>query len=222
MKKSITPLLMFFAVLFVTCLLISNVAAAKMFQLGPWALTSGVLIFPISYIMSDVIAEVYGFKRARNIMWLGFGMNLLMVIYFQIAIALPAPVWYQNGDAFNTVLSSTPRVFIASLLAYAAGSYINAAAISKIKVMTKGKHFGVRAVISTVLGESVDSIIFISIAFAGTMPFTALWQMVVLQLIVKTVYEIIALPITTIVVRKVKKVEGIDTFDKGIKYGIVG
>lgn len=220
MKKTVTPLYMFFGVLFVTCLLLSNIAASKMIMIGPWAVTAGILIFPIAYIMSDVIAEVYGFKKARNIMWLGFAMNAFMVLYFMLAIAIHPPVWFEGQSAFATVLGSTPRLFVASLTAYVCGAFLNAAVISKMKVLTKGKGFSIRAVVSTIIGESVDSTLFITIAFIGILPKAALLPMIITQLIMKTVYEIVVLPFTSVLVRKVKKVEKLDTFDTGVKYGL--
>lgn len=220
MKKTITPLLMFFGVLFITCLLISNVIASRMIVIGPWEITAGVLVFPIAYIMSDVIAEVYGFKTARYIMWLGFGMNLLMVLYFQAAIHIAAPVWFADAEAFKTALGSTPRLLGASLVAYVCGSYLNAAVISKMKVMMGGKYFGVRAIVSTVVGELVDSCIFITIAFIGALPAGAMVPMILTQVIMKTVYEIVVLPLTSTVVKKVKKVEGLDVYDSKEAYSL--
>jgi hypothetical protein len=204
---------MFFGILFTTCLLVANIIAAKQIQLGPWVVTAGVLCFPISYILSDVVAEVYGFIAARRIIWIAFGMNLLMVIIFMLAIAWPAPVWYQNSEAFATTLGSTPRLLIASLIAYLIGSWLNAAIISKMKVAQKGKGFGIRAVLSTLAGEFVDSLIFLPIAFLGVLP---------LEVSVKTLYEILALPLTAFVVRKVKAYEQLDTFDDGVKRSLVG
>lgn len=219
-KSSITPLFHFFSLLFVTCLLISNVVASKMIQLGPWSITAGVLIFPIAYIMSDVIAEVYGFKAARQVMWLGFAMNALMVLYFQLAILLPAPAWFQGSESFKLTLGSTPRILGASLTAYVAGSFLNAAVISRMKVLSGGKHFGVRAIVSTLVGESVDSCIFITLAFIGTMPAAAMLPMIITQVVMKTAYEAVALPLTTVIVKKVKKAEGVDVYDEGIEYGL--
>jgi len=221
MKKSVSMLFMFFGILFVSCLCFSNVAASKMIMIGPWAITAGVLIFPITYILSDVITEVYGFKKARSIMWLGFGMNLLMVGYFQLAIILKAPVWFTNSEAFKTVLGSTPRLFAASLIAYVAGSFLNSMVLSKMKVHSNGKRFGVRAVVSTLIGEGVDATIFITLAFIGTMPLNTLLGMIVVQLIMKVAYETVALPLTGFVVKKVKLYEGIDVYDRSIKYSLI-
>lgn len=223
MKKS--NLYLFFTVLFTSCILISNIISGKMFQVGPWALPCAVLLFPISYIMSDVIAEVYGFKAARRTMWLGFAMNLLMVVMFQITIILPAPAYFENQAAFATVLGNTPRLLFAGLVSYIIGSWANATVLSKMKLnhrMDGGKGFGTRAVVSTLVGEFMDSLFFIPLAFAGTMPTSALLSMILLQPTVKTVYEIIALPFTSRLVRWVKEKEQIDVYDVGVKYTLFG
>lgn len=223
MKKStVTSLYMFLGVLFTSCLLISNVVANKLIQFGPWSLTAAVIIFPLSYIIGDVLAEVYGFRAARRVMWFGFAMNALMVGLFTIVSHLPVPVWFENGAAYNTVLGNTPRLFAASMLAYIVGSWINAAALSKMKAKSNGKGFGFRAIVSTLLGEIVDSLIFVPFAFFGNMPFEELLKMMILQVSFKTVYEIIILPVTSVVVKKVKKADGIDVIDRNESYKLFG
>lgn len=224
MKKSkVSTLYMFFGILFTTCILISNIAAGKNIMVGPWTLTAGVIVFPISYIMSDVIAEVYGFHAARRVMWLGFAMNLLMVVMFAITIALPAPVWFENQAAFATVLGNTPRLLFAGLISYVFGSWANAAVISKMKVLKQkdgGKGFGWRAVISTIVGESIDSLLFIPLAFVGNVPLGELPMMIILQVLFKTSYEVVMLPVTSRLVKWVKKVEEIDVYDVGETYSL--
>ena len=221
-KNTVTTLYMLLTVLFTSCLLISNIVANKMIQFGPWSLTAAVIIFPLSYILGDVIAEVYGFRAARRTMWLGFAMNGLMVILFTIVSWLPVPVWFEHGDAYSTVLGNTPRLFAASMLAYILGSWINAVTLSKLKVKSNGKGFGFRAIVSTFFGEFVDSLIFVPVAFFGNMPFEELLKMMALQITFKTVYEIIILPVTSIVVKKVKKVDGIDVIDRNESYNLFG
>lgn len=224
MKKSkVSTLYMFFGILFTTCILISNIIAGKNILVGPWTLTAGVIVFPISYIMSDVIAEVYGFRAARRVMWLGFAMNLLMVIMFTITIWLPAPAWFMNQDAFATVLGNTPRLLIAGLISYIFGSWANAAVISKMKVAKKdvgGKGFGWRAIMSTLVGESIDSMLFIPLSFIGSVPLAELPEMIILQVIFKTAYEVVMLPVTSKLVAWVKKVEDTDIYDEGVKYSL--
>lgn len=221
-KNTVTTLYMLLTVLFTSCLLISNIVANKLIQFGPWSLTAAVIIFPLSYILGDVIAEVYGFRAARRTMWFGFAMNGLMVILFTIISWLPVPVWFEHGDAYSTVLGNTPRLFAASMLAYILGSWINAVTLSKLKVKSNGKGFGFRAIVSTFFGEFVDSLIFVPVAFFGNMPFEELLKMMALQITFKTVYEIIILPVTSIVVKKVKKVDGIDVIDRDESYKLFG
>ena len=218
MKKTVSVLFMFAGILFAICLLISNILATKIILIGPWAAPAGVLIFPIAYIINDVIVEVWGYKKARLIIWSGFVVNLLAALFFTLAIVVPAAPFWQNQTAFSTILGSTPRIIIASLLAYLTGSFLNAFVMSKVKVLMKGKDFSVRAILSTLVGETADSMIFITIAFAGSMPFNVLIGMIFTQACIKTVYEIVILPFTIVVVKWVKKVEEIDTFDESISY----
>jgi len=218
MKKTVSVLFMFAGILFAICLLISNILATKIILIGPWAAPAGVLIFPIAYIINDVIVEVWGYKKARLIIWSGFAVNLLAALFFTLAIVVPAAPFWQNQTAFSTILGSTPRIIIASLLAYLTGSFLNAFVMSKVKVLMKGKDFSVRAILSTLVGETADSMIFITIAFAGSMPFNVLIGMIFTQACIKTVYEIVILPFTIVVVKWVKRVEGTDTYDESISY----
>lgn len=223
MKKSkVTSLYMFLGVLFTSCLLISNVVANKLIQFGPWSLTAAVIIFPLSYILGDVLAEVYGFRAARRVMWFGFAMNALMVGLFTVVAYLPAPVWFEHGAAYKTVLGNTPRLFAASMFAYIVGSWINATVLSKLKAKSNGKGFGFRAIISTLCGEAIDSLIFVPFAFLGNMPLTELLKMMILQVTFKTVYEICILPVTAIVVKKIKKYDGVDVIDRNESYKLFG
>jgi uncharacterized integral membrane protein (TIGR00697 family) len=207
-------------ILFATCLLISNILATKILMIGPWAAPAGVLIFPIAYILNDVITEVWGFAKARMIIWTGFAINIMAILFFTLAIAVPGAPFWQNQEAFATILGNTPRIVAASLSAYLVGSFINAFIMSRMKVMTKGKDFPVRAIISTVIGETADSGIFIVIAFAGIFPMGVILTMIFTQAMIKTIYEIIILPVTVWVVRWVKRTEGIDTFDSHLSYNL--
>lgn len=218
MKNKVSVLFMLAGILFATSLLISNILASKIMMIGPWAAPAGVLIFPLAYIINDVIAEVWGFQKARLIIWAGFGVNLLAVSFFSLGIVVTAAPFWQGQDAFTSVLGSTPRIVVASLLAYLAGSFLNAFVMSKFKILTKGKGFSVRAILSTLVGEGADSLIFISIAFAGIFPFKVLLGMIVTQALIKIVYEILILPLTIRGVNYVKKLEGIDTFDYSVSY----
>ena len=218
MKKTVSVLFMFSGILFAICLLISNILATKIILIGSWAAPAGVLIFPIAYIINDVIVEVWGYQKARLIIWSGFAVNIMAVLFFTLALVVPAAPFWQNQDAFATILGSTPRIIAASLLAYLTGSFLNAFVMSKVKILMKGKDFSVRAILSTLVGEAADSFIFIIIAFAGNLPFNVLIGMIFTQACIKTVYEIVILPFTIVVVNWVKKVEGADTFDESISY----
>lgn len=218
MKKSVSVLFMFAGILFAICLLIANILATKIILIGPWAAPAGVLIFPIAYILNDVIVEVWGYQKARLIIWSGFAVNILAVLFFTLAIVVPAAPFWKNQEAFSTILGSTPRIITASLLAYLAGSFLNAFVMSKVKVLMKGKDFSVRAILSTLVGETADSMIFITIAFAGTLPLNILIGMIFTQACIKTIYEIVILPFTILIVKWVKRVEGTDTYDESISY----
>lgn len=220
MKNSVSVLFMFAGILFATCLLISNILATKILLIGSLAAPAGVLIFPIAYILNDVITEVWGFGKARLIIWTGFAVNVLAVLFFTAGIVIPGAPFWPNQEAFATVLGNTPRIVIASLCAYLIGSFLNAFVMSRMKVATKGKGFSGRAILSTLAGESADSLIFISIAFAGVFPAGVLVTMMLTQAMLKTVYEILILPVTMAVVNWVKRVEGVDTFDTNQSYNL--
>ena len=220
MKKEVSVIFMLAGILFATCLLISNILATKILMIGPWAAPAGVLIFPIAYILNDVITEVWGFKKARLIIWAGFAVNILAVSFFTLGILVPGAPFWQNQEAFSTVLGNTPRIVMASLSAYLIGSFLNAFVMSRMKVATKGKGFSGRAILSTVAGESADSLIFISIAFAGVFPIGVLVTMIFTQAMLKTAYEILILPVTIWVVSFVKRTEGVDTFDTNLSYNL--
>lgn len=193
-------------VLFVTCLLLSNVAAFKMIQVGPFVLTSAVILFPITYIVNDVLAEVYGYEKAKFTIKLGFLMNLLMVVFFAVTIWWPAPVWFEHGSAYALVLGNTPRILCASLIAYLVGNTMNAKVLCKMKA-SGGKSLFARCFTSTLVGEFLDSIVFITIGFYGVMPNNELLLMIVTQATFKTLYEAIGYPLTKIVIKKVEAYE---------------
>ncbi len=218
MKNKVSVLFLLAGVFFAACLLISNILASKIILIGLWSAPAGVLIFPLAYIINDVIAEVWGYAKARLIIWAGFGVNLLAVIFFMLAIYMPAAPFYEAQEAFQTILGSSVRIVFASLTAYVVGSFLNAYVMSKFKLMTRGKGFSLRAIVSTIVGEGADSMIFITIAFAEIFPLPVILGMIVTQALLKTAYEILVLPLTIVVVRKVKAIEGVDTFDENISY----
>lgn len=188
---------------FTASLIISNIIAGKTFDFFSVVLPCGVIIFPIIYIVNDVLAEVYGYEKARKVILLGFLMNLVAVICYNITILLPAPVFFENSDAFGVVLGSTLRLLIASFIAYLAGSLVNAKLMVVLKKWNEEKLF-FRCILSTLFGEGLDAIIFITIGFLGTMPVEALIIMIVAQALFKTVYEMIVYPLTRYVIGSVK------------------
>lgn len=193
--------------IFCSCLIVSNILAFKTFTLISSLdiiLPCAVIIFPIIYIVNDVLAEIYGYEKTRNIIFLGFLLNLLAVILYNIAILLPAPIFFTGSQAFETVLSTSLRVLIASFTAYLIGSLINARIMTYLKKKAE-KHLFFRCIFSTLIGEGADALIFITIAFYGTMPFTLLLIMIISQAIFKTVYEILIYPFTRKIINYTKK-----------------
>lgn len=205
-KLSRENLFTILAALFCGCLLISNILASKTFLIGPVMLPSAVLIFPIVYIINDVLAEVFGFKRARLVIIMGFAINLLAVIFYNVAILLPAGM-PEVGEAFKIVLGSSLRILIASFVAYLIGTLLNSFVMAKMKEKGNKKHLMLRCVVSTLVGEGLDAIIFISIAFAGILPASVLFTMIAAQASFKVVYEVIVYPLTKVVIRKAEAIQ---------------
>lgn len=216
-KQPLSLPFMLMAILFNVCLIASNLFETKIFMAGPLALTGGVIIFPVSYILNDCIVEVWGYRKARLVIWTGFAMNFFVVVAAQIVRLLPAAPFWDGGPHFDYMFALAPRITIASLLAFLAGSTVNALVMSKMKVASGGKRFSVRAIVSSIAGESVDSLIFFPIAFIGT-GHKEILMLMVTQIVLKTLYEVVILPVTGVVVKKVKAFEGIDTFDREISY----
>ena len=221
MKEKVSVPFMLLGILFNVCLIAANLLETKVIQIGSLTVTAGLLVFPISYIINDCIAEVWGFKKARLIIWSGFAMNFFVVALGLIAVAIPAAPFWEGEEAFNFVFGLAPRIAIASLIAFLVGSFLNAYVMSRMKLASNGKHFSVRAVLSTLAGESADSLIFFPIAFGGLIPVNDLLKMMLIQAVAKTLYEILVLPLTVRVVNYIKKEEGTDVYDEGISYNIL-
>ena len=217
--KNLSKLFMIIAVIYVTCLLLSNLIAGKM-----WAVTesitlpAAVILFPITYIFGDIFTEVYGFKKARTIIWLGFGCSFFAVAVYLITIALPHPGFWDGQEAYATVLGTTPRVAIASFIGYLFGEFSNSVVLSRLKVATGGKKLWIRTILSTLVGEGLDSIIFVTISFYGTMDNATLARMILFQYLFKVCYEAIFTPVTYAIVNWLKKKEETDVFDYDVKY----
>lgn len=191
----------------VTAILVSNITAFKMVSIGPLTLPAAVFLFPMTYILGNIIVEVYGLAKAKRVIWTGFAMNLLMVIFFAFTVLLPSPGFFDGADAYALVLGSAPRVLAAGLTAFLAGSFLNVNIMDKMKAKDGEAKFKWRAAVSSVFGEGIDALIFITLAFYGTMPNSALLIMVLSQAGFKIAYEIIALPLSAYAVDKIREVE---------------
>lgn len=220
-KTTVTIPFMLLGILFNVCLVASNLLETKVIQIGSITATAGLIVFPISYIINDCIAEVWGFKKARLIIWSGFASNFLVIAFGQLAIHLPAAPYWEGSEGFNFVFGMAPRIAVASLIAFLVGSFLNAYAMSRMKIASAGKHFSLRAIVSTLAGESADSLLFFPIAFAGLIPPAELFLMIGTQAVLKSLYEVIILPVTVRVVAYIKKVDGNDVYDIGTSYNIL-
>lgn len=203
---------------FVTCLLIANIIAVKLVNIFGLTVPAGIIIFPISYICGDVLTEVYGYRRARQVIWLGFGCNLLAVIAIWAGQVLPGAVFWDAQTAYERILGFTPRLLVASFCAYLVGEFANSFVLAKMKVMTGGRWLWTRTIGSTVVGEGLDSLIFVTIAFWGIIPAAGLLSAIVTQWLFKVAYEALATPLTYAAVGFLKRQEGIDVFDRDTSF----
>jgi uncharacterized integral membrane protein (TIGR00697 family) len=217
----------FLTAIFVTTLVVSNIIAVKLVSLFGLFVPAAVILFPIAYIFGDVLTEVYGYKRARQAIWTGFFCNLLAVGAIWLAGALPAaPFWnaavYDSAEAaqqaFEAILGFAPRLLLASFIAYLFGEFLNSYIMAQLKVRTEGRLLWLRTISSTIVGEGVDSAIFISIAFAGIFSGADLRTAILSQWLIKVAFETLATPFTYLIVNFLKRVEGIDVFDKDTNF----
>jgi len=206
-------------VLFVVCLIVSNLTEIKTVDLGWFTITAGVVVFPVSYIINDCVVEVYGFRKARLMIWLGFAMSLLVALLLNVAMWLPGSADWHGQAAMEATYGSVPRIMAASFTAFIIGSMANAYTMSRLKARSavasrnSRRSFSVRAIVSTLWGEGADSLIFFPIAFGGVLPVGTIASLIVTQALLKTAYEIVVLPLTITVVNRLKRIEGIDTVD---------
>lgn len=208
---------------FVVSLVVSNIIAVKLIVAGPFFLPAAILIFPVSYIFGDILTEVYGYSTARRVIWIGFGCNLLAVFIFWLSIVLPAaPFWRLGGfesatasqQAYQAIFGATPRILVASFLAYLLGEFLNSFVLARLKVKTQGRHLWMRTIGSTVIGQLADSSAFIFLAFYGTVPLGVLAIMIGSQWLMKSVYEALITPLTYLAVNFLKRAEGEDFYDR--------
>lgn len=219
-QPSVSVLFLLFSTLFCVCLIAANVFETKQFSFFNHSQTAGVIVFPISYIINDCVCEVWGYKKARLLIWLGFLMNFFFVAVGAICDWLPAAPYWTNDEGFHAVFGLAPRIAAASFVAFIAGSFVNAYIMSRMKLRDGDKRFSWRAVLSTIGGESIDSIIFFPLALGGIVPASEMPWLMLFQVLLKTGYEIVVLPLTVRIVAAVKKHEGEDAFDNGISYSI--
>lgn len=222
MKKTepVSVTFMLLGVTFCVCLILANLLATKQFLLGPLNLTAGVLVFPISYVVNDCITEVYGYQRAKLIIWTGFVMNFAFVLLAWLADLIPGAPYWTNQEGFHALFGLAPRVALASFAAFIVGSLLNAYVMSRMKIHDKGQRFSLRAIASTIVGEVSDSIIFFPVALGGIVPKENLLIMMLSQVAMKTLYEIVLLPITFRVVTWLKRTEGLDVYDHDLQYKV--
>ena len=221
MKEKVSVPFMLLGILFNVCLIAANLLETKVIQIGSLTVTAGLLVFPISYIINDCIAEVWGFKKARLIIWSGFAMNFFVVALGLIAVAIPAAPFWEGEEHFDFVFGMAPRIVAASLMAFLVGSFLNAYVMSKMKLASRGRHFSARAILSTLAGETADSLIFFPVAFGGIIAWRELLIMMCIQIILKSMYEVIILPVTIRVVKAIKKIDGSDVYDTDISYNVL-
>ncbi len=219
-KQTVSVLFMLFSILFCVCLIAANVLETKQIAVGPISLTGGLIVFPISYIINDCVCEVWGFRKARLLIWVGFVMNFFFVAMGAICDLIPGADYWNNDEGFHAIFGLAPRIALASFVAFVVGSFVNAYVMSRMKIRDGGKRFSARAILSTIAGETCDSVIFFPLALAGVVPTSELPWLMLWQVILKTAYEVVALPLTMRVVKVLKQYEGEDVYDTDVNYSI--
>lgn len=204
--------------LFVTALITANITAVKLIGVFGLVLPAAILVFPVSYICGDVLTEVYGYRVARRVIWLGFFCNLLAVAAIYLGGVVPAAPFWQDQEAYETILGYTPRLLAASFLAYLVGEFTNSYVLARMKVATNGRFLWSRTIGSTLVGQGLDSLVFIFLAFIGTIPLGAMISAIVAQWLVKSAYEALATPLTYVVVNRLKRSEGMDVYDRDTSF----
>ena len=208
----------FVVAIFITCLIAANIVAVKLVDVFGFVLPAGTIIFPISYIFGDVLTEVYGYRQARRVIWLGFFCNFIVVVAIWIGQLLPSASFWNGQKAYERILGYTPRLLVASFLAYLFGEFANSFILAKMKIATRGRWLWTRTIGSTLVGEGLDSLVFMILAFWGTMPMAALLLAILTQWLAKSAYEAAATPLTYRVVSFLKRKEGMDVFDYDTKF----
>ncbi len=219
-RQTVSVLFMLVSVLFCVCLILANLLETKQIAIGPVNLTGGLLVFPVSYIINDCVCEVWGYRKARLLIWCGFAMNFFFVAMGALCDWIPGAPYWHNDAGFHAIFGLAPRIAAASFVAFLVGSFMNAYVMSRMKIHDHGRHFSARAILSTLAGESCDSVIFFPLALGGVVPWGELPALMLWQVFLKTFYEVIALPLTIRVVSYLKRHEGEDAYDDGISYSV--
>jgi len=201
---------------FITCLITANIIVVKFVNFGPVALPAAVIVFPLSYIFGDILTEVYGYRLARQVIWLGFACNLIFVFFAWVAQILPSASFWQWQAQYETILGHTPRVLAASFCGYLVGEFANSYILARMKIMTKGRWLWSRTIGSTIVGEGLDSVVFLTLAFIGTPLFVPIT--ILNHWIAKVVIETVFTPVTYVIVNWLKRKESIDTYDYSTNY----
>lgn len=213
---NVSPRLVIFIALFITCLITANVIAVKIISLGPFFLPAAIFIFPLSYIIGDVLTEVYGYRLARRVIWLGFLCNLVFVFFVWLGQTLPAAPFWEGQEAYQRILGYTPRLLAASFFGYLVGEFANSFILARMKIMTRGRWLWSRTIGSTIVGQGLDTSIFITVAFIGTPSFMPI--MILYHWLAKTLIEALATPLTYVIINSMKKREAIDTYDYDTRF----
>lgn len=219
-SNQVSVLFLLVSILFCVCLITANLLETKQIDVFGISLTGGLLVFPVSYILNDCVCEVWGYQKARLLIWCGFAMNFFVVLLGALCDWIPGAPWWHNDAGFHAIFGLAPRIAAASFVAFLAGSFANAYVMSRMKLRDGSRHFSLRAIWSTIVGESLDSLIFFPLALGGVVPWKELPAIMLWQVFLKTAYEVVVLPVTIRVVRWMKATEGSDVYDENISYNI--
>ena len=217
-QQRYSPWFVISVTVFITCLITANITAVKLVNVFGLVLPAAIIIFPVSYIFGDILTEVYGYRQARRVIWLGFLCNLIAVVAIWLGQVLPPASFWSGQAAYERILGYTPRLLLASFLAYLLGEFANAFVMAKMKIATKGRWLWSRTIGSTLIGQGLDSLVFMTIAFLGEIPATGLASAIVTQWLAKSAYEACITPLTYAAVGGVKRKEGLDVYDYDTRF----
>ena len=217
-QQRYSPWFVIAVTVFITCLITANITAVKLVNVFGLVLPAAIVIFPVSYIFGDILTEVYGYRQARRVIWLGFLCNLVAVVAIWLGQVLPPASFWDGQAAYERILGYTPRLLLASFLAYLLGEFANAFVMAKMKIVTKGRWLWSRTIGSTLIGEGLDSLVFMTIAFVGEIPATGLASAIVTQWLAKSAYEACVTPLTYTAVNFLKRKERLDVYDYDTRF----